>query len=106
MIPGLHWGESSQSYVQHGVSWWIRVLDTALQLHGAEDDEDGAQEGNAVEDSDESEKDSVAEVVAVGLVRDADAEHGGDQKEDSKGTDGGREPNKEMAPEAQLFRIQ
>ena len=87
----------------HAVRCWIFPADASLQLDSAEDHENCSEECDAVEDGDESNKDSVAEVVAVWPVGHADAEDGRDEEEDSKDADGGGEPNKEVAPEVELI---
>ena len=86
----------------HAVHCWI-FPHAPLQLDSAEDHEDCCEECYGVEDGDESDKDSVAEIVAVGPVGNADAEDGRDEEEDSKRADGGWKPNKEVAPEVELI---
>ena len=91
--------------LHHTVGRWV-FPGASIQLHSTEGHEDCSEEGDAVEYSDESDKDSVDEGVAVRLVGNTDAEDGSDEEEDSKGTDGGWEPKKVMAPKAQLLEIQ
>ena len=97
--------KENKGNLQNTGGFRIWLIDTSVQLDHAEGHEDCSKEGDAVEDSDDSQKDSVAEVVAVWPAGHANAEDGWDEKEDSKGADGGWEPNKVVGPEAELLKI-